>query len=323
MTSPSGATATTRRTVSRGLITVLVALIALAVLGWATARSSMSHGALLGMLPFASVLAIAALGQTLVVMQGGIDLSIAGTVSLTVVIITHEAYGNDGKVLPAAALALAAAILAGLLNGFLIGRLGLNAIVATLGTNALLYAGVLGVSGGTPRQTTDLMARVAGGSSLGVPNAVYFAVVAAAVTTVLGKRTVVGRRFEAVGANPFTALTAGVRVNRYRGGAYVAAALLYWLAGALLAGIVNKPTAYEGDTYVLASVAAVVLGGTSLLGGRGNLVASFLAAVFLSQLQQYVLALGVTYAVQTLVQARSEERRVGKECRYRWSPYRI
>ena len=117
MTSPSGATATTRRTVSRGLITVLVALIALAVLGWATARSSMSHGALLGMLPFASVLAIAALGQTLVVMQGGIDLSIAGTVSLTVVIITHEAYGNDGKVLPAAALALAAAIASTAANG--------------------------------------------------------------------------------------------------------------------------------------------------------------------------------------------------------------
>jgi ribose transport system permease protein len=288
---------------SRGLVTVLVALVALAGLGYLTAPSSMSHGAIVGMLPFAAVLAIAALGQTLVVMQGGIDLSVAGTISLVIVIITHEAYGNNAKVLPAALAALLAAILAGLLNGLLIGRLGLNAIVATLGTNALLYAGVLGVSGGTPRQTTDLMAEVAGGSSLGVPNAVYFAVVAAAITTVLVKRTVVGRRFEAVGANQSTAFAAGVRVNRYRTGAYVGAALLYWLAGALLAGIVNKPTAYEGDTYVLASVAAVVLGGTSLLGGRGNLVASALAALFLTQLQQYVLALGVTFAVQTLVQA--------------------
>ena len=71
----------------------------------------------------------------------------------------------------------------------------------------------------------------------------------------------------------------------------------------LLAGIVNKPTAYQGDGYLLASVAAVVLGGTSLLGGRGNLVATALAALFLTQLQQFVLALGVTFAVQTLVQA--------------------
>lgn len=288
---------------SRGLVTVIVALAALTVLGYLTAPSSMSRGAMLGMLPFAAVLAIAALGQTLVIMQRGFDLSIAGTISLVVVIITHEAYGDDAKVLPAALIAMAAAVLAGLLNGFLIGRLGLNPIVATLGTNALLYAGVLGVSGGTPRETTDLMASIAGGSSLGVPNAVYFAVGAVAITTVAVKRTVAGRRFEAVGANPFAVWTTGLKVDRYLGGAYVWAALLYWLAGALLAGIINKPTAYEGDTYLLASVAAVVLGGTSLFGGRGNLVATALAALFLIQLKQYVLALGVTFAVQTLVEA--------------------
>lgn len=288
---------------SRGLSTVTLALVVLVVLCVITARSSVNHGAVVGMLPFAAVLAVAALGQTLVVMQGGIDLSVAGTISLVVVIITHEAYGHNAKVLPAALVALAVAIGAGLLNGVLIGRLGLNAIVATLGTNALLYAGVLGVSGGTPRQTTDLLAHITGGTSLGIPNAVYFAVAAAIVTTVAVKRTVAGRRFEAVGANALAAWATGLKVERFRAAAYVWAAVLYWLAGFLLAGIINKPTAYEGDSYVLASVAAVVLGGTSLLGGRGNLVASALAALFLTQLQQYVLALGVTFAVQTLVQA--------------------
>jgi ribose transport system permease protein len=255
------------------------------------------------MLPFASVLAIVALGQTLVVMQGGIDLSVAGSVSLVIVIVTHQAYGDDSKVVPAALTALVVAILAGLLNGFLIGRLGLNAIVATLGTNALLYAGVLGVSGGTPRQTTDLLANVAGGVSFGIPNAVYFAVVAVAVTTVVVKRTVAGRRFEAVGANGLAAWATGLMVQRHRAGGYVGAQVLYWLGGLLLAGILNKPTAYQGDSYLLASVAAVVLGGTSLLGGRGNLVATALAALFLTQLDQFVLAMGVPFAVKTLVQA--------------------
>ena len=69
------------------------------------------------------------------------------------------------------------------------------------------------------------------------------------------------------------------------------------------AGIVNQPTAYEGNNYLLPTVAAVVLGGTSLLGGRGNLVATAIAALFLSQLDQFVLALGVSYATRTLVQA--------------------
>jgi len=71
----------------------------------------------------------------------------------------------------------------------------------------------------------------------------------------------------------------------------------------LHAGIVNQPTAYEGNNYLLPSVAAVVLGGTSLLGGRGNLAATAIAALFLSQLDQFVLALGVGYATRTLVQA--------------------
>jgi ribose transport system permease protein len=290
-------------TVSRGLVTVVVALVALVVAGLVFAPSSVSSGAVQGMLPFAAVLAIVSLGQTLVVMQGGIDLSIAGSVSVVIVIVTHEAYGNNAKVLPAALAALGVAVLAGLLNGTLIGRLGLNPIVATLGTNALLYAVVLGVSGGTPRQTTDLLASIAGNDTLGVPNSVYFAVVATVITTVAVKRTVAGRRFEAVGANGAAAWATGLMVQRHRAGGYVWAQVLYWAGGLLLAGIINKPTAYQGDSYLLASVAAVVLGGTSLLGGRGDLVATALAALFLTQLSQFVLALGVTFAVQTLVEA--------------------
>ena len=92
-------------------------------------------------------------------------------------------------------------------------------------------------------------------------------------------------------------------MRRHRAAAYVWAQLLYCLAAVLHAGIVNQPTAYEGNNYLLPTVAAVVLGGTSLLGGRGNLVATAIAALFLSQLDQFVLALGVTYATRTLVQA--------------------
>jgi len=292
-----------RLKVSRGLGTIVVALLLLAAACAAFAPSSISRGALLGMLPFAAVLAIAGLGQTLVVQQGGIDLSVPGGISLTVVICTHEPAGVNGRLLPAVLMALGVAIAAGLLNGFLTGRLRINPIVATLGTNALLYAGVLEISGGIPRSTTTLLANIAGGSSLGVPNSVYFAVAAVAVTTVVVKLTVAGRRFEATGANPSAAWATGLRVRRHRGGAYVWAQVLYCLAGVLLAGIVAQPTAYEGDNYLLPSVAVVVLGGTSLLGGRGNLVATAIAALFLSQLEQFVLAVGVTFAIQTLVQA--------------------
>jgi ribose transport system permease protein len=202
------------------------------------------------MLPFAAALAIAGLGQTLVVMQGGIDLSVAGGLSLYVVIVTKYPAGDNSRLSAAIGIAFLAAVGAGTLNGFLIGRMRLNPIVATLGTNALLYGAVLWYTAGIPTTTTARLAKVGGGLWLGIPIPVYIAVATTAVVTA-----------------------------------------------------VVKPTAHEGDNYLLPSVAAVVLGGTSLLGGRGNLAATAIAALFLSQLDQFVLALGVGYATRQLVQA--------------------
>jgi ribose transport system permease protein len=292
-----------RFTVSRGMVTITVAVVLLFIVSAVVAPTSVSRGALLGMLPFAAVLAVAAIGQTLVVQQGGFDLSVPGAISLAVVISTHQANGDDSKLPAALALGLVVALAAGIGNGFLVGRLGLNPIVATLGMNALLYAGVLGISGGSPRRTTDLLRDVAGGLTFGIPNSVYVAVLVVAVAAVAVKTTGAGRRFEAIGANPDAAFATALPVTRHRVSAYVWAQLLYWLAGVLLAGIIAQPTAFQGDSYLLPSVAAVVLGGTSLLGGRGYPVATAVAALFLSQLGQFVLALGVSFAIRTLVEA--------------------
>ena len=116
------------------------------------------------------------------------------------------------------------------------------------------------------------------------------------------KKTVVGRRFEAIGANPLAARAVGLRV-RLQMMAYVYAQLLYCLAGILLAGITREPTAFQGDSLLLPSVAVVVLGGTSLLGGRGFPVSTVIAAFFLNQLSQFALAVGVPYSAQTIIQA--------------------
>src|SRR5690348_12150936 len=272
-----------RRLLSRGLATVLIACAALFVASLLFASSSLSKGVLLTMLPFAAALAIASLGQTLVVMQGGIDLSVAGGLSLYVVIVTKYPAGVNSRLLPAIGIAFLAAIAAGLVNGWLIGRMRLNPIVATLGTNALLFGAVLWYSAGIPTTTTARLARVGGGLWFGVPKPVYIAVATTALVTAVVKLTASGRRFEGVGASETAALTAGLRVKRHRTAAYVWAQILYCLAAVLHAGVVNQPTAYEGNNYLLPSVAAVVLGGTSLLGRRGNLVAPAGAAPLLSQ----------------------------------------
>ncbi|WP_253202158.1 ABC transporter permease [Subtercola sp. PAMC28395] len=292
-----------RFTVSKGLITVGSATVLLFVISGLVAPSSISGTSLSGMLPIACVLAVAGLGQMLVVQQGGIDLSVPGMISLTAVIVTHNPDGNDALLIPAIALAAMFAVLAGLANGLMIGSLGLNPIIATLGTNALLYGADLAISGGRPRITTKLMQTISGGQTFGIPNSVFFAIGVLLLVSLLVKKTVAGRRFEAVGANPEAGRAIGLRVRSHRTLAYVWAQLLYCLAGVMIAGITAQPSAFEGDKFLLPSVAVVVLGGTSLLGGRGFPLATVVAAVFLQQLTQFVITLGVSTAIQTLVQA--------------------
>ncbi len=288
---------------ARGFVTVVISTIALLILCALVAPSSVSAGALSGSLPFAAVIAIVGLGQMLVVQQGGFDLSLAGGVSLAVVITTHLPSGDDGQLLSAILLALACATVAGLANGILVGVFRLNAIIATIGMNALLYAAVFAFSGGVPRITTPLMSAIAGGKTFGIPNSILFALALMLLVSFVLKKTVVGRRFEAIGANPAMAHAAGLRVRLHQTMAYVFAQLLYCVAGILISGITREPTAFQGDSLLLPSVAVVVLAGTSLLGGRGYPISTVIAAFFLNQLSQFALAVGVPFSAQTIIQA--------------------
>lgn len=288
---------------ARSFLTVVASTAALIIACLLLVPSSVTWGALSGSLPFTAIIAIVGLGQLLVVQQRGFDLSLAGSVSLAVVISTHYPQGDNSLLLTAVLIAIGCAILAGLANGVLVSLFRLNAIVATIGVNALLYGAVFAVSGGVPKTTTTLLAAIAGGQTVGLPNSVYFALAALLVVSFVLKKTVAGRRFEAIGANPSAARSAGLRVQHHQLLAYVYAQLLYCMAGVLLAGITREPTAFQGDPLLLPSVAVVVLGGTSLLGGRGFPISTVIAAFFLNQLSQFALAVGVPYSAQTIIQA--------------------
>ncbi|HST39784.1 MAG TPA: ABC transporter permease [Conexibacter sp.] len=281
---------------------IWIATVVLFALSPLLASGSVSRSALLSMLPFAAILAIAALGQTLVVQQGGLDLSVPGTIALAGALTTKLAGGGTSLLLTLLVIA-AVAIATGLLIGFAITRLGITPLVATLGSNALLLGVVLQVTGGSitntaPQSLTDF----AQGKSLGIPHTALIALALVAVVAVLTRKTVWGRRFEAVGANPRAARAAGINVTGYQVGAYVGAALCYAAAGVLLAGFISAPSLFSGDDYLLPTIAAVVLGGTSLAGGRGSVVATAVGALFLTQLEQVVLAMGAENAVQLLIQ---------------------
>lgn len=288
---------------SSGPVAIVAATAVLFLVSAVLQPQSVSHSSLVGMLPFAAILAIAAAGQTLVIQQGGIDLSVPGAISLVVIIMTRYPNGDNGKLVAALLIAFGVAVVAGLFTGFVVSKIGITAIVTTLGMNALLNGVNFQISQGTSRTTTSDLHDFVTSKVAGIPMTVVIAIVITAIVGFVVKRTVLGRRFEATGGSARVARAAGLEPMRYQVLAYAGAYVLYCVAGILLAGVLSTPNTTQGDAYLLTTVAAVVLGGTSLLGGRGSVVGTAVAALFLTQLTQFVITTGASSAVQNLVQA--------------------
>jgi ribose transport system permease protein len=261
-----------------------------------------TRGSILAMLPFAGILAIVATGQTLVIQQRGLDMSATGMVSLAGVLMAKGGFWLDSTIL-AAIFTLCAATVIGIVNGALVSRLAMTPLVATLAVNALLIGTVRSLAGSAPTSVPLVVQSIAHAQVLGVPANVLFAFGFVLSAWTVTRKTAVGRRFIAVGVNPRAAEAAGVHVMTYQIGAYVASAVCFCAAGMLLAGFIGSASQSSGNDYLMPAIAAVVVGGTPFTGGRGSVIASAAAAVFMAQLGQMVLALGAGAAVQLLVQA--------------------
>lgn len=301
---PSVASAPWRRRFRLGAFgPIWTATILLFAVSPIVAHGSLSNSALQAMLPFAGILAIAAIGQTLVIQQGGLDLSVPGTFSLGVVLVTVVPGGDPGKLALGLVVVLGVGLAAGLLNGLLVTRLGITSLVATLGMNAVLVGTVLQVTHGSINyKVTRNWADFASSKVAGVPTPTVVALILVLAVAAYMRRSVWGRRFDLVGASPLAARSAGLPVARYQLISYVAAGVCYAFAGALLAGFLGSPQLFAGNEYLLPTIAAVVLGGTALGGGRGSVIATAVGVLFLSQLEQVVELLGASQAVQDIIQ---------------------
>jgi len=266
------------------------------------APGSLNSVSLLSMLPFAAVLAIIAVGQTLVIAQRGLDLSVPGMVSLGAVLAT-KLPSDDGTVWIGILAALVFPAIAGLVSGMIITTFGVPPLVATLGMNAALIGMVLGISSGIPTGAQGGFNRFLLEKSIGIPNTVLITLVIVIVIGYLSRRTIAGHRLTALGVNTESSRAIGIRVSFYTAAAYTMAGACFGIAGALLAGYIQTPNIFIGEQYLLPSVAAVVLGGTALTGGRAGVVGSAIAALFLTQLGQLLLSIGWPSSAQLIAQA--------------------
>ena len=283
---------------------IWVATLLLFAVSPVLAPGSLSESSLLTVLSFGSILAVAAMGQTLVLQQGGLDLTVPGAISVAAVLVTDYPNGNDAALLEWLPVAILSGAASGLLCGIVIVRFRLTPMVATLGVNALLYGLVLYITNGSStRAVPAALGNFTVGRILSAPNLAVLAVVIIIAVECVVRWSVVGRRFVAVGDSSRAATASGLRVDAYKVAAYIIAGVAYAIAGILLAGYLGIPSLLVGDTYLLPSVAAAVLGGTSLLGGSGSVLATAIGALFLTQLQQIALGMGASAAVQDITEA--------------------
>ena len=278
----------------------------LLIFGGLLAPSTVSAAAILTMLPFVAILAIASIGQHLVIQLRGFDLSVAGVMSLAAAIATvfpHQAVG-PWETIKYALVALVVGLAVGGINGLMVTLLGVPALVTTIGMNSLLLGATVFVTHGFSHQAPQLLNDIGLGHFLGVPITVYVMLAFVAVAAFLIARAKIGRRFVAISVNPAAAVAVGIHLDAYRVAIYALAGLSYAVAGLLLAGYLLSPTIFCGLPYLLATVAAVVVGGNSISGGlKGSVTATALGAFFLTYLGQLVLAAGFDTSIQYIVQA--------------------
>jgi ribose transport system permease protein len=300
-TTKSPSSAVTSLVVGSRYVPVYLALVLLVIVAAIWAPSALGGVALSAIAPFGALLGIMALGQMLVIMTGGIDLSVPGTVTLSAILVVGVGQQADERVGIALITAMGAAAVIGLLNGILIGGLKLNALIVTLAVGQVVIGVVNRYDFPVQAQVPPAVSEWTSTKIWGV-SPIFWIGLGVTIAVVLALRyTILGRKFQVVGANPVSARVVGVRVSLYQASAYVLAAVLYSVAGAGLAGLYRTPAVTIGLPYLLGPIAAVVIGGASLTGGLASPLSTFAAAFFLTGLNQMMRTMGLPTSLQFVV----------------------
>ena len=304
--SATGAAAPSRAVLSmlrQQTIVVLLVLLGLFVLGIELIRpGTVTPTWISNTLLFAAPLGVLAAGQTLVMLTGGIDLSVASVATGAAYLLTTNASLGSPTAL---ALALGFGLLVGLLNGLGVAVLRVQPLVMTLGTG-LMTGGVMIVYSqkmlASQPRVPEFIQALGSGKLYGVVPLDLFLWVPLSVLMIVGlRRTGFGRLLYAVGDNPLACHLSGIRVWRVLLLDYVLCSLLAAVAGLVLVGSTNAADLGLAEVYLLPSVAAVIIGGTSIFGGRGGYAGSIVGAIILTVLTSLLTLLDATEPVKQIL----------------------
>jgi ribose/xylose/arabinose/galactoside ABC-type transport system permease subunit len=292
------------------ILVVLLVINAFTSNQFLTVRDGHLFGTLIDILRGSAPLLLVALGMTLVIATGGIDLSVGSVMAISgavacLLISDLDNQNSVGAVLLIIAIAIGMSLLLGLWNGALVAAVGIQPIIATL---ILMVAGrgvaQLITDGQIINVRSDPYSTIASGFLLTLPVALLIAAAAVALTVVLTRRTALGLLLESVGGSPSASRLAGIRARRITVMVYVVAGGFAGLAGLIYsANIKSADSISAGNLIELDAILAVVIGGTALIGGRFSIAGTVLGAILIQTLSVTVVAVGVPSKATLLFKA--------------------
>jgi len=276
-------------------------LLALIVVTAVLSPAFLTGNNISNMLLQAAPLGIVVIGQVMVILVRGLDLSVASVMATAAVVATTFS-GQDSDALPVFIVAITIGLATGLLNGLLITKRNVSPFLATLATMTLLQGMRFAYTQGAPSGNVPPIYRVLGSQTFyGVPYNLMILIVLAAVFSILLHKSTYGRRVYLTGGNPEMARLVGIRSDRITITSYVISGGLAALAGLIYSGFVGIVDNWVGRGFELDSMVAAVIGGVALSGGRGSIFGGLLGAAILVVVFNAVLMIGFPIQFQIII----------------------
>jgi ribose transport system permease protein len=288
---------TLARLTNSGVAAAVIITVVLHLIGTALIPGYSSAFSIRAMLVLAALLAVTSIGQTLVIILGGIDLSVPFVIGFANVV----GAGLTGQGVPFAvvlAIVVVLALAVGAINGALSSVLRIHPLIVTLGVGTIVQGSVLICTGGfasgnAPPFVSDFVSIGGSIGPLPVPGLIPSLIVVAVAVSLLLSRTVYGRRLYAQGGNPNAAPFALINPVTMWIATFALSALFAALAGILLLGFTGSAYGDVGQPYMFQTIAAVVIGGTSLMGGRGSFLGTLAGCTVLTEINTLLIGLGL------------------------------
>ncbi len=262
-----------------------------------------SLGQLTAILVTAIFLVVASFGQGLVILTGGIDLSIGTVMGIGGMIVANLTRGSDGALVYALPVALLCCTAIGVVNGLGVAIARLPPFIMTLSSSIACFGVALGVTAGSSQQSVaPALQRFMAGAWLGVPLPILFVVLFAALAAVFQNRSPLGRQIYALGNSPRAAAILGLPVAGLTVAVYALSGLCAGAAGVLLAGYASSATLDMGNALLMPTIAAVVIGGARVTGGAGLYIGTLAGALFLSTLSTVITVLSLSQGLRSVIQ---------------------